>query len=1081
MKLKTLIPLTFVAFALVLRAQEPPSAPADVSAPAEKSEKADAHKTGSLDGRVFSKIEGKALNNARVRVKGTNIEEFTDEFGEFRIIDLPAGKTELEIFYTGMETLNVPVVIRAGVRIAQDFELMPYGMKDPSGAKSSAGEETVLLDKFSVNARRETSGAAIAANEQRFSITTKTVIETDAYGEQTTGNIGDFLKFMPGVAVSYNGADPESVSVRGFGAAFISVASDGADLANTGGGEDTRAFVFDQSSLNNISRIEVEKMPTASTPADNLAGRVNLISKSAFESKKASFKYRLAYSLNSEDLEFMRKTPGPLYDYTYKALPGFAFDWTYPITKNFGIVLTGNIDTQIREKHNSDKQWNYLRNPMDRDLERDPFLQKYTMGTRPSLKDTQSAKIRADWRINRNHTFSLTYGVKNDKGAAASRQMTWDVKDVGVHSKNQGGKYKNREWGYSPEWGYFSESAEAPPNNTGGSIAHTVGGSTSNNVGNDALLKYQYKGNNWNIDGLASYSVAKLWKRDGDDGYFSSAKTKIKGKTGRIGIYQIDPNGDQAPAVLKAYASRSDEEIANGFDYGEEIDVFNIKNYTIDTVSSTTQDKKDTRKQLDLNINRMLGGLPFPAIFKIGGSYREQITDTVRGTKKFTLLPNVSDDADPMMPYKEASAYIDDSYSKVNPGWGLPDITWISPKKLYDTYLLHPDWFTPAKDQARDTAREMYRESKNISEAITAFYIELQGRFWDNRLAVSTGIRWEMTDDRGLGCYEPTEGDTAEDVYANWVMRGATSHRTYNDLYPSAHINYNVTENFKARFSYATTMKRPNFDSIIPSLKISNNDTIYESEIRTSNPNLKPYKSNNFDLSMEYYLPNGGNISGSVYYKRIANYFGQVKTVATLDVLSELGLGTDYLDYIVVSKFNLSRLTQTFGVEVSFDFPLTYFGEWGRDFRFMGNVTHTQMKADELADLGGFIKEMANFGIQYNNKRIRLGFMANFRGREKKGAQTASDYYQREPESTYEIVPFKGFYEYTVPMVMIDANLEFKFSKRITFYASARNITNEAQKFEVYNTISAQYAPYAKPTKAEIAGTTIVMGIKGSF
>ncbi len=35
--------------------------------------------------------------------------------------------------------------------------------------------------------------------------------------------------------------------------------------------------------LNDISRIELTKVPTPSTPADSLAGSVNLISKSAFE------------------------------------------------------------------------------------------------------------------------------------------------------------------------------------------------------------------------------------------------------------------------------------------------------------------------------------------------------------------------------------------------------------------------------------------------------------------------------------------------------------------------------------------------------------------------------------------------------------------------------------------------------------------------------------------------------------------------------------------------------------------------------------------------------------------------------
>ena len=75
---------------------------------------------------------------------------------------MPAGSTVLEVFFTGLDPLQLPVTIRAGEVIDQDVSLTSatrYGT-DASG--------TVKLDSFVVTTGRETDGAAIAINEQRF-------------------------------------------------------------------------------------------------------------------------------------------------------------------------------------------------------------------------------------------------------------------------------------------------------------------------------------------------------------------------------------------------------------------------------------------------------------------------------------------------------------------------------------------------------------------------------------------------------------------------------------------------------------------------------------------------------------------------------------------------------------------------------------------------------------------------------------------------------------------------------------------------------------------------------------------------
>src|SRR5690606_2411717 len=110
--------------------------------------------------------------------------------------------------------------------------------------------------------------------------------------------------------------------------------------------------------LNDISRIEVTKVPTPSSPADSLAGSVNLVSKSAFERSRAQLRYGLTLVGNSENLE-LRKTPRPYDDRnTWKITPGLDFDYTLPIGKTFGIVVTGLRTDRFNEQHISQMTYN---------------------------------------------------------------------------------------------------------------------------------------------------------------------------------------------------------------------------------------------------------------------------------------------------------------------------------------------------------------------------------------------------------------------------------------------------------------------------------------------------------------------------------------------------------------------------------------------------------------------------------------------------------------------------------------------------------------------------------------------------
>lgn len=1097
MKLKTLFVLTLAA-ALPVVAQDANPAPSETSATA-STVSADA--SGIIEGRVSNMSDQKYLTNARVSIEGTIHEDLTDEFGSYRFSNLPAGTYTLVAFFTGLEPKTVTVTLNtSGERVVQDIELASRDLMDAMRAASEDGqgprtreEEVVFLEKYSVVSNREMAGNVIATNEQRFATNIKSVIETDAFGDMNAGNVAEFLKYMPGVSVGYDGIEANSVSVRGFGSAFTQVTTDGAVMASADSGGDSRAFQFDQVSINEISLVEIAKVPLPSMSAGSLGGSVNLISKSAFESRRTTFKYSAGYSFNSKNLEFTRKTPGPMYEGTYKQLPTANFTLTMPVTRNFGLVIGGQVVNQYTEQSQSRTEWNFQENALDRpDLQKDPYLQSYQIQTRPKLIQRDSFSIRADWRVNRNHVFTASYRLGYSDSRSGKRNMNWDISEKSQFDDS--GVYDTREWGHTPEWGYYTISPENYLDSKGAVkgenfTKQNVGGTRERGVSNSFNFKYRYTGNQWDFDAQAVYSISKRWQRDGDEGYFSNATTKIVNRyAGRVGFFNID--GSDAPTI-RSFAVRSQEEIDAGFRFGEEIDIFDLKNYQINSVQLITFDTEDIAKNVQFNTKRVLGGLPYYASVKVGGDYYIKERDTTRNRMTTTFLPdsswaNGAYDNLIALGYKDASNYVDTAYSTVNAGYGLPTFDWISPKKLYQVYQQNPTWFAPSESQARDSARETYRGSKELSEAVTAFYFQLDGRFLQNRLVIATGVRWEMTDFRGRGVLETTEGETAADVYANWIMRGSHAHRSYNDFYPSLHVNYNITENFMTRFAYARTLGRPDFGEIIPNVKIKDkldetgDGDPYTSKIEATNPELDPYTADNFDLTLEYYFPNGGEIRVAGFYKRIDGLFVNTVRRATMEDLVRLNVGSEYLRVPLHQKINLSDMTTVRGVELECRTSLGFLGNWGKSFTVAFNYTRGKLTGDYRADFGEFTEETGNIMLGYRISKLSLSLNCNYQGR-KRGSALTDDPYQRDSEGSVDEVPFAGFYEYEAPTWRLEANMEYKFSKKLTFYITAKNINSPTRERQRYNSISAAYAPYAKSYSSEVYGTQFTFGVKGSF
>ena len=388
--------------------------------------------TGSITGHVQNVATNEYLNNARVSVKGTAQVAFTDKFGVYRLVDLPAGQVTLEVFYTGLDVAQVPLTVTAKSTVTRDIDLT-------SVARYGSDNEALKLDAFVVSTDRETDAQAIATNEQRFAPNIKNVLSTDSVGDVLGGSVGEFMKFIPGVTVEYDLADVAGVSVRGIGGGMTSITNDGAPATNIWVST-TRSVDVRSMALNDIARIEVTKVPTPSSPADSLAGTVNMISKSAFERKGRELRYSLNLVGNSENLT-LNKTPHSHRDrLTYKVLPGANLDFTWPITKTFGLVIAATHAEVFNEQHRTLQTWSTSGSGTNAVTAstKNPFLSSLQLLDGPRDLTRNSLSVKADWKITPNSVLSVGHIINRTDTRIGSLTYTWSTGTNGTPSVGTG-------------------------------------------------------------------------------------------------------------------------------------------------------------------------------------------------------------------------------------------------------------------------------------------------------------------------------------------------------------------------------------------------------------------------------------------------------------------------------------------------------------------------------------------------------------------------------------------------------------------------------------------------------------------
>lgn len=715
--------------------------------------------TGTIQGRVANGASGQYVGKAVVSVEGTNLQALTDDYGDYTLRDVPPGVANLKVTYLGEEPVSASVEVNAGAVAHQDFII------NHAAVEATNGEGKIAkLNPYVVQSQRFKTAAEIALNEERYSPTIKNVVAAGSFGDIPDGNVGEFVKYIPGVQVGtgysgtgLNAADNNitNISIRGFGPEMTQITVDGVPLTNASPASLTRAIGVDMMSINNASRVEVIKVPTPDMPSDSPGGSVNLVSKSAFEYAKPTFNFQITSSFNSEDRStIFKKTPGPADKPTYKTIPGGTFTYVLPISKTMGLALSGAWTRTFNENHRAQGDHLYDYTDIGGSVKVDltpgggplvdtknglpvesasgvpldlahPLLYRYQVTDTPNTDTRTSGALKFDWRPTPNQLFQVGYNLGLFSTVDAQRRLQFYANKA--YYKDWGPDYTTT-YAYIPKGTVVNGKALSSNFDPKATIDNDVVTRDRDALTHTGYLKYKFNAGPWMVDAQASGSRSRGSYSDLKNGHFSELETQVG--VGQISFQNIH---DSIPGTVQVTDKN-----------GAPFDWTNLANWNAPTIQakSGNTEAMDQHIMMRVDVARDLDFIHWTDMTAKTGWYRDQEHQRKWGEGTGFRMTYYG-------PTLSLSDYVDPTYVK-SPGWGLPPQQWLDTYKLFNLWRQNPSYFNANSDNdAGNNYQSWANQQKDLTETSDQYYFMLTGRALHNRFNWVLGGRQEIATRKG--------------------------------------------------------------------------------------------------------------------------------------------------------------------------------------------------------------------------------------------------------------------------------------------------------------------------------------------
>ena len=229
----------------------------------------------------------------------------------------------------------------------------------------------------------------------------------------------------------------------------------------------------------------------------------------------------------------------------------------------------------------------------------------------------------------------------------------------------------------------------------------------------------------------------------------------------------------------------------------------------------------------------------------------------------------------------------------------------------------NPAVLTQSAANLQSTRNNSLVNDYDVTEKITAGYVMATLKF--GGLTIIPGVRVERTEDYALAkLITPTSTPTQG---FNSIGR-----RAYTYAFPGVNAKFEAAKDLIFRAAVTTALGRPNYPDLSPFVSID--ATTSPNTVTLGNPAIQPYRSVNYDATVEYYLGRRGIVSVGLFLKQIDNpIYSQSQLLTNVSYA-----GQTFTSATVIQPVNADRATikgVEFALQYTFDFlpgPLAGFG-----------------------------------------------------------------------------------------------------------------------------------------------------------
>jgi len=359
-----------------------------------------------------------------------------------------------------------------------------------------------------------------------------------------------------------------------------------------------------------------------------------------------------------------------------------------------------------------------------------------------------------------------------------------------------------------------------------------------------------------------------------------------------------------------------------------------------------------------------------------------------------------------------------------------------------------------------------------VQERVYGGYLEavFGGSRVDRPFSTVVGVRVENTQKTvsGLATQFTALTRLANDPTQYGVATAGTgttsSSNSYTDVLPTMSFKWKLLDDFIARFAASQTMTRPTLDQLSP---VTTLVTLRPGNFAASsgNPDLKPFRSSNLDISFEYYYGDSNYASIGGFYKNVNNFIVLNQTTGTV----RSAAGTPLLDpasaapaqFTINAPANGQTATVT-GIEAALQHS---FWDTGVGVQLNGTYAHSD-KTLNPADLTNKfaltgLSNSANAVLFYDKNKIEARMAVNWR-----------DHFLQ----LLSPPPLNGAGQAVTQVrarYQLDASAFYHFNKNFAVFAEGENLTNTyVLKFAYYEN---QFL------YAEDSGRRFKLGVRAQF